>query len=590
MMIIVLAAGLCSVVFNKLRLPAIIGYLLAGIVIKNIVQKNFEMPESTDVVIEILKDLGLVMLFFCIGTELNVEKLRNNSRFATAVVILQLPLMIFIGVIFGSFFLKLDGIASISLGAIISGSSTAVVASVLKTQEQISSEEADIIILITIMEDIGQIVILSMITPLFLGSEMGIADNVKLVMLIILFMTLVFVLGIRVVPKVLNWVGDNTSEEVLLVFSIGICFLMAYFSISIGMSMATGAFLMGVIVSQCNYVHRIEEMVSPMKEFFMSIFFISVGMEVLVKDFTNSIGFAFVIFLLFACAKFFTVFLGYYLGGKSFENGFVSSISLIAMGEFAFVIAAEALKNNVIDREFYTAIISAALISAIVLPIASKKMFEVIGQIRRNCPKSVVSFGRAIYSARDDFTDKMNEFKGFNEFMTKNLKKSHFCIVFIITIEIVFMLLTNHVTRLFAEYLYRIMTNFSIDQTLVISCTIYIAVNFLLLLPPLTILIETYRRMISVIIYIDDKGLDKYDTLHPFYKKFVSYSPMALAVLVDLIIMNIVPGPFSFSRIMIASFVGVIIFVISLICLKIKDYFLNYGWVRRYFEKTRENQ
>ncbi|MCQ2086059.1 MAG: cation:proton antiporter [archaeon] len=570
MMVIVLAAGFCSVVFNKLRLPAIIGYLLAGIVIKNVVQKNFEMPESTDVIIEILKDLGLIMLFFCIGTELNMEKLRSNSKFATVVVILQLPLMIFIGIIFGFFFLKLDGVAAISLGAIISGSSTAVVASVLKAQERVSSEEADIIILITIMEDIGQIVILSMVTPLFLGSMMSAIGIIKLVTLIALFMTLVFVLGIQFVPRVLNWVGDNTSEEALLIFSVGICFLMAYLSISIGMSMATGAFLTGVIVSQCNHVHRIEEMVSPMKEFFMSIFFISVGIEVLVNDFINSVGMAFAIFLLFACAKFFTVFLGYYLCGKSFENGFVSSVSLIAMGEFAFVIAAEALKNNVIDREFYTAVIGAALISSIVLPIASKKMFEMIGKIRCNCPESIVSFGHMIYSARDDFTDKMNEFKGFNEFMIKNLKKSHFCVIFIITVEIIFMLLTNSATKFFSEYLHGIMTNLSIDQTLVISCIVYMAVNFFLLLLPLTTLIKTCRRMINVIIYIDDKGLERRDVSHPFYKKFVGYSPVALAVFIDLIIMNIAPGPFSFGRLVVIAVIGIIIFIIGLIYLRVR--------------------
>ena len=124
MTIMLVSAGICSVIFNKLKMPPIIGYLLAGILIVNVLEGPFKITLNGEI-IDNLSHLGLVMLMFGIGMELDIDKLKNDGKFAMIVAIIQLPLMVMIGYVSGSF-LGLTPSASIALGAIISGSSTGV--------------------------------------------------------------------------------------------------------------------------------------------------------------------------------------------------------------------------------------------------------------------------------------------------------------------------------------------------------------------------------------------------------------------------------------------------------------------------------
>ena len=162
-----LLAGLCSVVFSKLKMPPIIGYLSAGIIIANFMT----IPESSEYIVEILSDIGLVMLMFCIGLEINISKLKSNGKVAIIASVVQLPLMIVLGYAAG-FLLGLDTISALTLGAIISGSSTAVLTAVLKLQDKITKEATEVLILVIIIEDIAQVIILSIISPMFSGASM----------------------------------------------------------------------------------------------------------------------------------------------------------------------------------------------------------------------------------------------------------------------------------------------------------------------------------------------------------------------------------------------------------------------------------
>ena len=161
-----LLAAVCSIIFNKLKLPPLIGYIIAGIVLVNVmfIYQDEETILAEEEIISLLKDFGLILLMFCIGLEINIKKIRKQGSFAILVAVIQLPLMVLGGFIAGSL-LGYDMTQSIVLGAIISGSSTAVVMGVLKSQGKLDKEHIEMLVLITIMEDIGQVIILSMITP-----------------------------------------------------------------------------------------------------------------------------------------------------------------------------------------------------------------------------------------------------------------------------------------------------------------------------------------------------------------------------------------------------------------------------------------
>lgn len=573
MMLMILSAGICAVLFTKLKLPPIIGYLLAGILLTNGLIKwvtenigGFNMG-NYELIVSILKDFGLVMLMFCIGTELSFDKLKKHGKFAVLVAVIQLPLMVLSGVIFGSLILGLDGTAAITLGAVISGSSTAVVAAVLKSQERLSKEKLDILILVTVMEDIGQVIILSMVTPLFKGSSMEVLDLIVLIVTIIVFMLAALLLGVKFLPRILNWVGDKTNKEVLLVMAIGLCFLMAYLSVLSGMSMAIGAFLMGVIVSQCKYSEEIQHNVEPMKELFMAIFFISVGMEIEINTFISGLGVAVIIFFIFIVSKFLTVYLGYFVGGENFENSFVSALSLMAMGEFAFIIAAEAKKYSVITADLYSSIIGAALISMIVLPLVAKKMYVVVDKVENDCPPLLARWGGAVYAARNDISKKMDSSPTVQQFVKKNLKKTYFSFILIVVIEIVFISLSNQIIDFLAELLRRFITDLTVTDSQNIAYIIVVLANLFILMPPTMTLVRAAKRLLDSILNKDGEWQPKNPEA---YERFMAVGNFVIVFIIDLLLIILLPGPMSWQKTVVIIPIAVILILLALVLSKRK--------------------
>ncbi len=549
MVSIILSAGICSVIFNKLKLPPIIGYLIAGILLANFTTVTSESHQ----IVEILSDMGLVMLMFCIGMELNLEKLKRNGKFAMLVAIIQLPLMVMIGFFCGSL-LGLGAGGAIALGGIISGSSTAVVAAVLKMQERITKEEAETLILVTVMEDIGQVIILSMITPIFVGSSVDPMGMVALVGMIVAFMVISLLVGIKFVPRILNWVGNNTSAEVLLIFSIGLCFGLAYLSVSIGLSMAIGSFLMGVVVSQSTFSEHLLEKVEPMKDLFMAIFFISIGFEISIQGFINSLDLAIIIFIIFAISKFSTVFLGYFVGNKSYTDAFVSAVSLMAMGEFAFIIAKEAFDHGAVTAEFYTAVIGAALISMIVLPLISKKMFNVVDHFNKDCPTTLARAGSSLLDVRQDIYDLISPRSVNKDLVLKSLRNSYILAVLVIVIEFIMIGITDGTIEFFRE-----LFTFT-EYGNAIAYILFMLINFTLLAIPIKIVISNIKHINLII--LEDKEF-KYSKHKEFYNGFYKFSSWAIVFIIDFAILFFVPGPFGATGSFYVVPIIIIVFLIA---------------------------
>ena len=429
-----LLAAVCSIVFNRIKLPPLIGYIVAGIIIANI----WTVDQSSHEIVSILSDIGLVMLMFCIGLEINLKKIRKQGLFAIEVAVIQLPLMVLGGIIAGMI-LGFNMVQCICLGAIISGSSTAVVMAVLKSQNRLDKEHIEMLVLITIMEDIGQVIILSMITPIIAGSQMDVNELIVMIVSILAFMLISLLVGLKLVPLMINWVSDNVSDEILTVFSVGLAFGMALLSMYIGLSMAIGAFLMGMMISASRKSKEINHRIEPMRDLFMAIFFISIGMEITISTLVDNIGMIVVIYLLFAFMKISTVFFAYWVGGESARNGFLSATGLAAMGEFAFIIASEALGYGVVDNSFYTSVVGAALVSMIVLPFLTKNSTKIWDKGVEKCPKPLyetchkLNEGRNSMYARIFATSKRSQ-----KTMYRSMTHSYINILVIVLIEIVF--------------------------------------------------------------------------------------------------------------------------------------------------------
>ena len=431
-----LLAAACSIIFNKIRLPPLIGYIVAGIIIANV----WTITNDSEQIVSILSDIGLVMLMFCIGLEINLRKIRKQGLFAMGVVIIQLPLMMLGGIVAGML-LGYDMVQCICLGAIISGSSTAVVMAVLKAQKRLDKEHIEMLVLITIMEDIGQVIILSMITPIMASNDPSVDVNSLIVMIvsIIVFMVASIVVGLKLIPRAINWVSDNVSDEILTVFSVGLAFGMALLSIYIGLSMAIGAFLMGMMIAGSRKSKEINHKIEPMRDLFMAIFFISIGMEITVSSLIDNIGTIIVLYLIFLILIVVAVFIAYWFENETCRNGFLSAVSLATMGEFAFIIASEALGFGAIDQSFYTSVVGAALLSMIILPFLSRYSPRIWDKSVEKCPRPIYATCCRLNETRERVYSRVYATsKKSRKAMYRSMTHSYINILAIAAIEIAF--------------------------------------------------------------------------------------------------------------------------------------------------------
>ena len=512
----ILLAAACSIVFNKIKLPPLIGYIVAGIIIANI----WTVTHESEDIVGILSDIGLVLLMFCIGLEINLKKIRKQGLFAIEVAVIQLPLMVLGGALAGMF-LGFDMVQSICLGAIISGSSTAVVMAVLKSQKRLDKEHIEMLVLITIMEDIGQVIILSMITPIMASNNPAIDVNSLIVMIasILIFMIVSLLIGLRLIPRMINWVSDNVSDEILTVFSVGLAFGMALLSIYIGLSMAIGAFLM------------------PMRDLFMAIFFISIGMEISLSSLVDNILMIVIFYLLFAVMKISTVFLAYWVGGETCRNGFLSATGLVAMGEFAFIIALEALEFGVVDNAFYTSVIGAALVSMVTLPFLTRyadRMWD--GAVRR-CPKPVYTACCNVNASRDRlYTRVLATSTKSRKTLYRSMTRTYINILLIILVQIVF----HFITPMAVEWL-----TASFGGNDIIWSITMLFVNFAILLMPMYHLVNNVKFLDEMVIsgarHIA-KLEGQTEEAGTVYHRFLEVNTYLMMIVIDAVVIIVTPN------------------------------------------------
>lgn len=527
-----LLAAACSIVFNRIKLPPLIGYIVAGIIIANV----WTVTEESHEVVDILSDIGLVMLMFCIGLEINLKKIRKQGLFAIEVAIIQLPLMVLGGIIGGSL-MGFDSVQCICLGAIISGSSTAVVMAVLKSQNRLDKEHIEMLVLITIMEDIGQVIILSMITPIIAGQNMNVNELIVMIVSILIFMIVSLVVGLRLIPKMINWVSDNVSDEILTVFSVGLAFGMALLSIYIGLSMAIGAFLMGMMIAASRKSKDINHKIEPMRDLFMAVFFISIGMEITVSTLLDNLKTIFLFYILFAAMKTSTVFLAYWIGGESCRNGFLSATALAAMGEFAFIIASEALGYGVVDNAFYTSVVGAALVSMVMLPFITKFAPEIWDGAVAKCPRPLYNAACKVNMARDNMYNRVSATSTRSQkAVRRSMTHTYINILAIALIEIVFYVgLKPAVDWMTASF----------GSSYLVWGVLMLTVNFLLLSVPIYHLVNNVKFLDELIItgarHIANREGAKDEPME-IYQKFLDINTYIVVILIDALVIILVPN------------------------------------------------
>jgi CPA2 family monovalent cation:H+ antiporter-2 len=362
------AAGLLSIIFGKLKMPTIIGYLAGGVLLGSLSVPGFIMDQSA---LDMFSTIGIILLMFFIGIELNLKGLRKSGPSSFLIVSIEMALMVITGYYFG-LLIGLTQVQAIFLGGIMAGASTAAVLAVAKENSHVRGDLSKTVMSIMVFEDIAQIIILTLASPLASGSGIRPDNTYWIVLEIIAFIGLTILIGLAVLPKALDWLRRNYSRETVLIVSLALCFIMAFISGYIGLSVAIGAFLAGIIISESTCSNLVRRRIEPMKEVFIAIFFFSIGLQIKVGSVLDNLLLCFAIAIVFVLAKTISILFASYLTTFDLRSSFYLATSLVAMGEFGFIIATLAHNAGIITEALYSTVIGAALITMVTLPLLSR--------------------------------------------------------------------------------------------------------------------------------------------------------------------------------------------------------------------------
>ena len=348
--LILICAGVMTLLFKKLKQPLVLGYIVAGFVCSPHFAFTPSVVDSAN--INTWSEIGVIFLLFALGLEFSFKKLMKVGGSAIMSACTIIFCMIMVGIFTGWLFdwKRMD---CLFLGGMLAMSSTTIIYKAFDDMGLRQQRFAGLVLSILILEDILAIVLMVILSTLAVSQNFEGGEMVYSILKLVFFLTLWFVVGIYLIPLFLKKARPLMSNETLLIVSLAMCFGMVYGAASVGFSPAFGAFVMGSILSETLDSEHIEKLVSPVKDLFGAIFFVSVGMMV---DPTMIVEYRYpIIALVIAVILGQTIFgtLGVLLSGQPLKIAMQSGFSLTQIGEFAFIIASLGVSLHVTSNFLY---------------------------------------------------------------------------------------------------------------------------------------------------------------------------------------------------------------------------------------------
>ncbi|MCS7205719.1 MAG: cation:proton antiporter [Leptospiraceae bacterium] len=357
-------------IFSLLRLPEILGLIFTGFLLGPYGFKFIQNSED----IEIISEIGLILLLFTIGLEFSFKELQKNKRDVVVIGFLQVSLTFLISLLVLQF---LPLITSIVLGMVISLSSTAIVLKIFQDQNEIHTPYGKVSISILIFQDLIAIIYLLFLPFLKEISQLDYSNIgifhtgfLLFVLKMILFLLIFFLLYKYIIPFVLVKIVQLRNRDIFVLSIITLCFLIAFLTYKVGLSLAFGAFLAGLLISETPFSFESMSNVIPFKIIFTSIFFTSIGMLIDIYFLFSLKNLLFVLFLLvfiflIKSVVIFFIILFFY---RNLRIAFISSLSLFQVGEFSFIVLKNALNLEIIDHYTYQAFLVSSIFTMLLTP------------------------------------------------------------------------------------------------------------------------------------------------------------------------------------------------------------------------------
>ena len=382
-------AGFVTLLFQYIRQPVVLGYLVAGIIVGPHLVSH---PLLNDIPnIKFIAELGVIFLMFSLGLEFSFHKLVSVGFSASITGLMEVILMSTIGFAAGvalgwSFY------DSIFLGAALAISSTTIIIKALEELHLKGKRFAELIFGVLIVEDLLAILLLVALSSMIQSKDSLayslIVDLVKLIIVVGSW----FLIGYFVVPFLFRRIIDHASQETLTIVCVALCLLLVCFAGYFHYTPALGAFIMGSILAETPQIHRIENLIRPIRDIFAAVFFVSVGMLIDPKLIFDNIGVVLLLSAVTVVGKIFSATLGALLTGQSMSTSLRVGFGMAQIGEFSFIIVGMGVTLHVISDQLYPIIVAVSVITTFTTPYLIKLSGQLVVKIEQKLPASIKTF------------------------------------------------------------------------------------------------------------------------------------------------------------------------------------------------------
>ncbi|AIB39413.1 MULTISPECIES: cation:proton antiporter [Pseudomonas] len=363
--VIMLVAGVVTILFHRLKQPVVLGYIVAGFIIGPHTPP-FGLIHDEDT-IKTLAELGVIFLMFCLGLEFSLRKLFKVGATAFIAAFLEIILMIWIGYEIGRWF-DWSTMDSLFLGAILAISSTTIIVKALNDLKMKNQRFAQLIFGVLIVEDILGIGIIALLSSIAVSGTVSSGEVFSTVGKLSLFMIVALVIGILLVPRLLAYVAKFESNEMLLITVLGLCFGFCLLVVKLEYSMVLGAFLIGAIMAESRQLIKIERLIEPVRDMFSAIFFVAIGLMIdpqILLQYAWPIA---VITVAVVLGKMLSCGLGAFIAGNDGRTSLRVGMGLSQIGEFSFIIAALGMTLQVTSDFLYPVAVAVSAITTLLTP------------------------------------------------------------------------------------------------------------------------------------------------------------------------------------------------------------------------------
>ncbi|WP_236222587.1 cation:proton antiporter [Pseudomonas asiatica] len=363
--VIMLVAGVVTILFHRLKQPVVLGYIVAGFIIGPHTPP-FGLIHDEDT-IKTLAELGVIFLMFCLGLEFSLRKLFKVGATAFIAAFLEIVLMIWIGFEIGRWF-GWNTMDSLFLGAILAISSTTIIVKALNDLKMKNERFAQLIFGVLIVEDILGIGIIALLSGIAVSGTVSSGEVFSTVGKLSLFMIVALVIGILLVPRLLAYVARFESNEMLLITVLGLCFGFCLLVVKLEYSMVLGAFLIGAIMAESRQLLKIESLIEPVRDLFSAIFFVAIGLMIDPQVLIDYAWPIVVITLAVVLGKMLSCGMGAFIAGNDGRTSLRVGMGLSQIGEFSFIIAALGMTLQVTSDFLYPVAVAVSAITTLLTP------------------------------------------------------------------------------------------------------------------------------------------------------------------------------------------------------------------------------